>query len=113
MKDKITAQALAAMTYKKSVIWDELRIMPGSAKNTDAHDEIYTSQKIAEIHNIMDDFKQKIGYVPGMMCFRPLDSSSNISTDEDPESMRNNKNSELAKTLEATIESNIDMEEFI
>ena len=113
IKDRITAQAMSAMTYKKTVIWTDLKIMPGSAKNADANDEIYTSEKIAEIHNQFDDYMQKLGYAPQKMSFKPLDVESNTAGDDDPDSRRNNKNSDLAKTLEATIESNIDMEELI
>ena len=100
------------MTYKKTVIWTDLKIMPGSSKNADTNDEIYTSEKIAEIHDIMDEFEAKAGYIPSRMHFKPFDSEQFQQNDEDAEKTKHKNNSYLAKTLEATIESNIDMEEF-
>lgn len=56
IKDDILAQTFAAMTYKKTLIWTDLKIMPGSAKNADTNDEIYTSEKIAEIHEKIEEY---------------------------------------------------------
>ena len=74
IKDDIVMQTLAAMTYKKTVIWTDLKIMPGSAMNADTNDEIYTSEKIAEIHDFMDEFEAKVGYIPSKMHYKPFDS---------------------------------------
>ena len=63
------AQTFAAMTYKKTWIWTDLKIMPGSSKNADTNDEIYTSEKIAEVHEKMEDLQSKLGYIPVKLNF--------------------------------------------
>ena len=50
LKDDLLSQLFAAQVYKKTVIWDDLKIKPGSSKNMDSNEEIYTSEKIAEAH---------------------------------------------------------------
>ena len=44
MKDKILQQILAALLYKKSVIWTDLKINPGGSN--DNSDVIYAAEKI-------------------------------------------------------------------
>ncbi len=46
MKDKILQQILAALLYKKTVIWTDLKINPGASRN---NDEIFAAVKIVEV----------------------------------------------------------------
>ena len=46
MKDKILQQILAALLYKKTVIWTDLKINPCASRN---NDEIFAAVKIVEV----------------------------------------------------------------
>ena len=111
IKDNILSQTFAAMTYKKTWIWTDLKIMPGSSKNADTNDEIYTSEKIAEVHEKMDDLQSKLGYIPVKCNFQPLETEK--ETAEGQEKKEKHNIFTMAQSLEATIDSNLDMEEFI
>ena len=53
MKDKLMQQILAALLYKKTVVWTDLKINPGASRDTD---EIYASQKVVDVRNRIDNY---------------------------------------------------------
>ena len=83
IKDDILSQVFAAMTFKKTVIWCDLKIMPGSSKNADTNDEIYTSEKIAEAHEKIEEFEQRYGYLPTKLNYRQTDSEQQSSEERE------------------------------
>lgn len=62
------------MTYKKSVIWTDLKINPGSAKNTEASDEIYTTLGIKKVYDVMENYMAQMQYIPVKMSFSSLEN---------------------------------------
>ena len=70
MKDDLMQQILAALLYKKTVIWTDLKIQPGAS--ADNSNVIYASEKVVEVKNKIDDFMSTLGYLPSRYTYRPI-----------------------------------------
>lgn len=55
IKDDLLAQVFAGLVHKKTLIWTDLKIKPGSGKNDGNNEDIYTSEKIAEAYNRIEE----------------------------------------------------------
>ena len=84
MKDKILQQILAALLYKKSVIWADLKINPGGSN--DNSDVIYAAEKIVQVKDTIDQYQQQLGYLPSRYNYKPIDpEEAGNYTDAKPE----------------------------
>jgi hypothetical protein len=72
MKDKLLQQILAALLYKKTVIWTDLKINPGAS--SDNSDVIYAAAKIVQVKDKIDEFlAHSPGYLPSRYNYKPID----------------------------------------
>lgn len=85
MKDKLLQQILAALLYKKTVIWTDLKINPGAS--SDNSDVIYAAAKIVQVKDKIDEFlAHSPGYLPSRYNYKPIDmDESGVYTDVVPE----------------------------
>ena len=113
MKDKIMQQILAALLYKKTVIWTDLKINPGAS--TDNSDVIYAAAKIVQVKDKIDELLATRGYLPSRDEYQPIDPErAGAYTDTTPEvEGQEPQSTDFTELLEAVIESNIDMETLI
>lgn len=75
MKDKLLQQILAALLYKKTVIWTDLKINPGAS--SDNSDIIYAAAKIVQVKDQIDEFlAHSPGYLPSRYNYKPIDADA-------------------------------------
>ena len=112
MKDKIMQQILAALLYKKTVIWTDLKINPGGARD---NDEIYAAEKVVQVKNRIDEFMAKDEYLPSRYNYVPIDpDEAGVFTDIRSEAEgQGTHGTDFTQLLDAVIDSNIDMETLI
>lgn len=113
MKDKLMQQILAALLYKKTVIWTDLKINPGAS--TDNSNVIYASEKIFQVRKRIDDYITQTGYLPSRYNYAPIDpEEAGAYTDATPEvEGQEPQSTDFTELLVAVIESNSDMETLI
>ena len=72
IKDNLMQQILAALLYKKTVIWTDLKIQPGAS--SDNSNVIYAAEKVVEVKNKIDDFMSTLGYLPSRYTYKPINN---------------------------------------
>ena len=84
IKDKLMQQILAALLYKKTCIWTDLRISPGAS---DGNSEfIYAAQKIVEVKDRIDEYMANKGFLPSKYTYEAIDAEEpGVYTDSRPE----------------------------
>jgi len=71
MKDKLQQQILAALLYKKTIIWTDLKIEVGAIRDNDV---IYAAEKVVEVRNRIDEFMATKGYLPKWYTYQSINS---------------------------------------
>ena len=109
-------QILAALLYKKTVIWTDLKINPGAS--SDNSDVIYAAAKIVQVKDKIDEFMNTLQHLPSRYSYEPIDpDAQGVYTDvpQDVEGAEDQEpqGTDFTELLEAVIESNIDMETLI
>jgi len=61
---------MAALLYKKTVIWTDLKINPGASRDNDV---IYAAQKVVDVRNRIDEYLATITYLPSRHQYVPID----------------------------------------
>ena len=106
IKDNLLAQVFAGLIHKKTLIWTDLKIRPGGGGSDGNNEDIYTSEKIAEAYNRIEESG---GVAATRLDFKPM-QNEHIG---DMSNFKSTEVSELTKYLEATIVSTDEMEQFI
>lgn len=111
MKDKIVQQILAALLYKKTVIWTDLKINPGASRDNDV---IYAAEKVVQVRERIDEFMSTINYLPSRYNYVPVDPEepghyTMYVNDEG----QGGQGTDFTQLMEAVIDSNTDMETLI
>jgi len=84
MKDKLMQQILNALLYKKTVIWTDLRISPGTSDSNS--DEIYVDKKIFDIKERIVAYESELKYLPARIPYEAIDpEEAGVYTDSRPE----------------------------
>lgn len=111
MKDKLMQQILAALLYKKTVIWTDLKINPGASRDNDV---IYAAEKVVQVRKRIDDYMATLNYLPSRYNYVPIDSEEpGQYTILLPDEEQGSQGTDFTQLVDAVIESNIDMETLI
>lgn len=111
MKDKLMQQILAALLYKKTVIWTDLKINPGASRDNDV---IYAAEKVVQVRKRIDDYMTTLNYLPSRYNYVPIDSEEpGQYTILLPDEEQGSQGTDFTQLVDAVIESNIDMETLI
>lgn len=99
MRDIIQKQIMFSCLYRKLLVWNDLNIHPGE----------YCEEKVVECSKILNDYQEKLGYMPTKMQYEKvsLDQQGYFSPESD------GKSCESTDTFEQMVDSFINMEDLI
>ena len=113
MKDKLQQQILAALLYKKTIIWTDLKIEVGASRDNDV---IYAAEKVVEVRNRIDEFMATKGYLPKWYTYQSINSEDAgyyTTFSHESEESDGGQGNDFTQLVEAIIDSNGDMETLI
>ena len=113
MKDNLKQQILAALLYKKTIIWTDLKINPGASRDNDV---IYAAEKVVDVRNKIDEFLATKGYLPKWYTYNSIEAEQPgyyTQFSHESEEGDGGQGNDFTQLVEAIIDSNGEMETLI